>query len=270
LKIIYDVKLLHRPRKKEIFEVPERIILRQTSAYPICTIETNKYYTLDTVHNGLLIDKNFDLKYILSLLNSSLIRFLYEKSINEDGKVFAQVKIMYIDPLPVKRIDINDQLMYVKLVDSVLATTPILNIKSQSFLSFIMNQFQLKKLSKKLQNWHELDFGDFIKELNKAIKAENRRRKKEASVSSSAVENESASRTKNSLDCARLDKENDFQEIPTLTKKDEFEWMELFEEKKKEVQELQSQINQTEKEIDQMVYELYGLSDEEIAIVEGS
>ena len=44
----------------------------------------------------------------------------------------------------------------------------------------------------------------------------------------------------------------------------------IFEEKKKEVQELQLQINQIEKEIDQMVYELYGLSDEEIEIVENS
>ena len=35
-------------------------------------------------------------------------------------------------------------------------------------------------------------------------------------------------------------------------------------------QELQTQIAQTEQEIDQMVYELYELTDEEIAIVENS
>jgi hypothetical protein len=46
--------------------------------------------------------------------------------------------------------------------------------------------------------------------------------------------------------------------------------MELFEPKKKEAQELQAQITATEKEIDQMVYELYGLTEEEILIVEGS
>jgi hypothetical protein len=42
-----------------------------------------------------------------------------------------------------------------------------------------------------------------------------------------------------------------------------------FENDKKEVLELQSQINKTDKEIDSMFYELYGLSDEEIKIVEG-
>jgi len=33
---------------------------------------------------------------------------------------------------------------------------------------------------------------------------------------------------------------------------------------------LQKQINQTDKEIDQMVYELYGLTDEEIEVVENA
>ena len=60
------------------------------------------------------------------------------------------------------------------------------------------------------------------------------------------------------------------QEIASLTKKDEFEWLDLFEENKQKAQDLQTQINQTDKEIDAMVYELYGLTDEEIEIVENS
>ena len=43
----------------------------------------------------------------------------------------------------------------------------------------------------------------------------------------------------------------------------------LFENDKKEVSALQNQINITDKEIDQMVYKLYDLSDDEISIVEG-
>ena len=46
--------------------------------------------------------------------------------------------------------------------------------------------------------------------------------------------------------------------------------MELFEDNKKKAQELQSQIVSTEKEIDQMVYDLYGLTEEEIVIVKNS
>ncbi|MES2799304.1 MAG: DNA methyltransferase [Bacteroidota bacterium] len=84
--------------------------------------------------------------------------------------------------------------------------------------------------SQKIESWHSLSFNDFIKELNKAIKA--------------------------------------VKGTP-LTKKDEFEWMDLFEENKKKALELKAEIDKMDKEIDGMVYELYGLSEEEIRIVEG-
>ena len=48
------------------------------------------------------------------------------------------------------------------------------------------------------------------------------------------------------------------------------EWMEVFETKKEEVQKLKAEIDKTDSEIDQMVYELYGLTAEEIQIVENS
>ena len=46
--------------------------------------------------------------------------------------------------------------------------------------------------------------------------------------------------------------------------------MDYFNQEKEKAQALQAQINQTDQEIDQMVYELYGLTEEEIAIVEGN
>ena len=56
----------------------------------------------------------------------------------------------------------------------------------------------------------------------------------------------------------------------TLSLSDQSEWKDFFETKKSEINQLQSEIEKTDKEIDQMVYELYGLNDEEIIIVEGA
>ncbi|MEQ8526046.1 DNA methyltransferase [Gracilimonas sp.] len=50
----------------------------------------------------------------------------------------------------------------------------------------------------------------------------------------------------------------------------EAEWMEYFNQQKAQADDLKSQIAQTDSEIDAMVYELYGLSEEEIGVVEGS
>ena len=55
-----------------------------------------------------------------------------------------------------------------------------------------------------------------------------------------------------------------------LTLSEEAEWETYFNAEQQKAQALQNQITQTDKAIDQMVYELYGLTDEEIAIVENS
>ena len=45
--------------------------------------------------------------------------------------------------------------------------------------------------------------------------------------------------------------------------------MSYFKEQKAKAQALQAQIDRTDKEIDRMVYALYGLTEEEVAVVEG-
>jgi hypothetical protein len=48
------------------------------------------------------------------------------------------------------------------------------------------------------------------------------------------------------------------------------DWFDRFDRFKKQALELKTQIDQTDKEIDRMVYELYGLTEEEVQIVENS
>lgn len=54
-----------------------------------------------------------------------------------------------------------------------------------------------------------------------------------------------------------------------LSLREQDEWEEYFNDYKQQCNELSAQISATDREIDKMVYELYGLTDEEIAIVEG-
>ena len=55
-----------------------------------------------------------------------------------------------------------------------------------------------------------------------------------------------------------------------LSLSEEAEWEDYFETESKKAQDLKAQIDATDKAIDKMVYELYGLSEEEISIVENS
>lgn len=54
----------------------------------------------------------------------------------------------------------------------------------------------------------------------------------------------------------------------TLSLSDESEWMNHFNEQKETAQTLKNEINKTDKEIDKLVYNLYGLTEDEIKIVE--
>ena len=217
---------LHRPRKRDIFEIDQKILLRQTGSYPICTIDYRKYYTLDTVHNGIIIDENFDIKYLLCLLNSKLIKYIYNQQINEDGKIFAQVKIIYVNELPIKILDKNNQIQFANKADIVLFKNKELQNNSNKFIELLRSNFNIEKINTKLENWYNLDFSDFKKELKK-----------------------------NKIELKGENEEN---------------WLERFNRLKQEIIEILNIVNQTDKEIDQMVYKLYNLSEDEIKIVENN
>ena len=53
-----------------------------------------------------------------------------------------------------------------------------------------------------------------------------------------------------------------------LSLKEEMEWEEIFLDKKEEAEKVKNEIEMTDKEIDRMVYKLYGLSEKEIEIIE--
>lgn len=107
-----------------------------------------------------------------------------------------------------------------------------LNKKSQETKQNFYDELKLEKLTTKLQNFETLEFDEFIKEYAKAQKIKFSDKLEERNF------------------------KND--------------WSALFENDKKEVLQIQNQINITDYEIDQMVYKLYDLAEDEIKIVENN
>lgn len=70
----------------------------------------------------------------------------------------------------IKRIPIDRQILFTQLSQDLQKKNNDYNIMLARFYSFFSNSIEIEKLTRKLENWHELDFADFIKELNKAIK----------------------------------------------------------------------------------------------------
>ena len=104
------------PRKKEYFEVPKKIILQEISGDKIiATLDKEQYFALDTVNILYAIDKEYEIEFILGLLNSRLINFWY-------GTQFKgiHVKLNELRQIPIKKISKVNQSSIKKLVEKRL------------------------------------------------------------------------------------------------------------------------------------------------------
>jgi len=217
-------KFLAEPRQSlDFFQT--KIMVRQTSDRIISAVDYQGLLSLNNVHN--IVIKNDILKYetLTCILNSKLMDFYYKFLVPEEGRTFAEVKAVNLKRLPIKDKDFSQE-QFVQKATLMFNLNKNLYETKQNFT----NELDIEKIPKKLQNFEDLTFDEFVKEYKKAKK----------------------------LKFADKLEERNFKN----------EWRTLFENDSKIALGLKSQINQTDKEIDSTVYKLYGLSDEEIKIVE--
>ena len=108
---------LAAPRNPALFEVEEKIIVRQTGDSIIATLIGKNIIARDNLH--LLLPKNSDLKFVLGILNSKLTDFIYYQINPEKGEVLAQVKKGHIEQLLIPVITKETEFSQEQISDSV-------------------------------------------------------------------------------------------------------------------------------------------------------
>ncbi|WP_255343962.1 TaqI-like C-terminal specificity domain-containing protein [Methanobacterium sp. SMA-27] len=205
-----------------------KINIRRTGDKIFASIDERGYLNLNSVHNVIIKDNFFySPKYILCILNSSLIDYIYRNLVPDDGRVFSEVKIINLKKLPIHKATPEEQNPLIQNVDRILKLNNNLQKETNSFKDWFIHTFNIEKLSQKLEKYYELSIDSFLNEV----------KKKKVNVKS---------------------REN-YQ-----TLKEEFE------KSVRVINPLLQQIMETDSEIDQMVYDLYGLTPEEIKIIEES
>ena len=89
---------------KDYFSISPKLIWRQTAPYPICTIDYRGIWFGRSIQAGLIKPEYADkvsYEYLCGLLNSNYIRNIYEQNVKEGGRVFPQVKLEKLKPLPI-------------------------------------------------------------------------------------------------------------------------------------------------------------------------
>ncbi len=98
-RYIKYTKKLHRPREERLFLAKEKLVFPRRSVNFMCTIDTNQFYLLNTAYICLLKNSQYSLKYILGILNSKVINFLYSKTY-----IGYQITIPAINSMPIPKI----------------------------------------------------------------------------------------------------------------------------------------------------------------------
>ena len=88
----------------------ERICMRQIGAIPVTTIVPANIFTLNTIYNVYRREgENINLRFLLGLINSNLIRFFWKKKNSDEKKTFPKIKKEGILSIPIRIINSKDK-----------------------------------------------------------------------------------------------------------------------------------------------------------------
>jgi len=222
---------LAAPRTFDLFSSPRILIREITSDFPRCFHSTyleNIYLNNRSIIN--VLSKNNDknsLLYLLSILNSALISFYFEKTNPKANRsMFPKLILQDLRKFPIPEMTEKTGKSLAEKTEKMIELNKKLHEETKKALdTMIKEKHKIPKPSQKLEKFYQLGVNPFIDELKK------------------------------------------FKVKLSLSEEEELRnW---FKDKQVKLSELEKQIQELDKIIDKEVYELYGLTDEEIKIIEG-
>jgi hypothetical protein len=159
---------LLRSRDENIFLSKEKLLMQMINIEFVISYDDQQFYNLGTTY--AITNKTpeiINLKFLLSILNSRLIRFYYLKKFTNESTLTNAISTQNLFNIPIKKISFGMQQPFIEKTDSMLSLNKDLQEQSQKFQRTIQRKFELAELPKKLQDWYKLPYAEFIKELAK-------------------------------------------------------------------------------------------------------
>jgi len=209
-----ELTIVGGTKKFEKHSISPRILIRRTGNFLCCVMLQEPALTESTLYSCSTKDGKISLDYLLALLNSKMLTYIVRQKMITNKQAFPQILMTDIQLLkiPIVNIDMQGKIGEYSIKISHISMN--IQEKKTKFINRIKDNFEIEKISNKLDVFYNYDFKTFVAEL----------RKQKIKIS--------------------------------LSQQDE--WEEYFKNYKEEINKLQNQINKTDKEIDQMVYEMRG------------
>jgi len=124
---------LAEPRYSANYDASVKIVIRQTGDSLIATLDCHQFIAHDNLYTIISHNNTFDLRYILGLLNSRLLTWIYQNIINpEKGEALAQVKRGHLAQLPIAILNISNPADKARHDQMVALVDQILELHKQS------------------------------------------------------------------------------------------------------------------------------------------
>jgi hypothetical protein len=140
----------------------EKIIWMELSDAQTFMLDTDNYY----INKTLYFMTGDSLRYLLAILNSKIIFYYYNLTSASSGVGTTMWQKINVEKLPIPKISTTEEQSFVEKANKMLDLNKKLQEAKQNFI----NELELEKIPKKLQNFEALDFDGFIKEYKKAKK----------------------------------------------------------------------------------------------------
>lgn len=205
------------------FMRPKIVTPGEVKEHKFCIDESKAGYSGARVFSITVDDENYNIKYVLCLLNSRLIRSYIQSYASLKAGGYYSYSSNVLNKIPIKLVSLETQQLFIALADTMQSLNTQLQEKRNRFLRRLSENLDGVKITTALQTFDQMDFAGFVAELKK-------------------------------------------QKIKlSLVQQDE--WEEYFNQYRQACQELISKIAATDDEIDQRVFDLYGLTPEEREII---
>jgi len=145
----------------------EKIIYSEISPEPSFTFDSENYYLGNTAY--LINSDTINLKYLLALLNSNVLFWIFKQICYNLGKSGFRFIKNFVEQLPIVLSQKYEKEILV-LVDTILDLTKELNKKENEMYAIFKNELNIIKLTKKLEKFYLLSNTELLKELKKKNK----------------------------------------------------------------------------------------------------
>lgn len=118
--VYYNKDVLSRDGNPKVFKVKEKIIMQRVSSNLTAAYDDNQLYCFNSTNILYEPHINYDLKYILAILNSKFLNFYYNKTFSLEAEKTVNVTVTYLSQLIIPIIDLQKQQIISFIVDIIL------------------------------------------------------------------------------------------------------------------------------------------------------